>query len=199
MKVFTYEDSLADIVDFPGPTVFLAGPTVRGNQLHLTSWRFGHNHPDRTKYGIDGAISIFESLRFEGALIVPEFLTPKESDKGKLWIPRWEYAGLCGSDVNMFWIPRTKELIGLTTNHEHGYWLARFRHKMVYGGPPDAYRNTYLDEMWRIDAEDKGYEAPAIHANLFSTVVESIHLARNSNCAFRTKSRVPVDSPYGVF
>ena len=40
MKIFRYEDSPESVRDVEGKTVFLAGPTVRGNQQHLTSWRF---------------------------------------------------------------------------------------------------------------------------------------------------------------
>src|SRR3954469_9614769 len=107
MRILRYEDSLAEITRLNESVVFLAGPTVRGNQLHLTSWR-----PE--------AIAEFEKRDFGGTLILPEFSERTESDKGKLWIPRWEFAGLTGSDVVLFWVPRTKELIGLTTNHEHG-------------------------------------------------------------------------------
>ena len=39
MKIFRYEQSEEEIRNVNGPVVFLAGPTVRGNQLHLRSWR----------------------------------------------------------------------------------------------------------------------------------------------------------------
>jgi len=143
MKVLRYEDSLANIVDEPKPTVFLAGPTVRGNQPHLTSWR-------------PAAIEEFAKQGFDGTLILPEFTRKAESDKGKFWIPPWEFAGLSGCDVIMFWIPRTRELIGLTTNHEHGYWLGKRPAKCVYGRPEDSYRNSYLDIMWLVYSRYNG-------------------------------------------
>ena len=40
MKIFRYENSKDDVKNVKGPVIFLAGPTVRGNQQHLTSWRF---------------------------------------------------------------------------------------------------------------------------------------------------------------
>ena len=188
-KVYRYEDSLGDIVNEDVPTVFLAGPTVRGNQPHLVSWRFE-------------AIAEFERQQFEGSLIVPEFVDRTMSDKDKLWIPAWEFAGLCASDVNMFWVPRTKELIGLTTNHEKGYGLARNRNKVVYGRPDDSYRNIYLDIMWDMDFTQNGPmygERPLIHNNLSDTVTFSIMQARKQQGNNRCMSKVGVRSPYGVF
>ena len=127
MRVYRYEDSKQEVRDSIGPVIFLAGPTVRGHQPHLTSWRFE-------------AIEIFKSLGFDGSLIVPEFTSRTESDKGRLDIPMWEYNGLKRSDCILFWIPRTRELIGLTTNWEHGFWVARSLDKVIYGRPDDAYR-----------------------------------------------------------
>lgn len=141
MNEIRYETPIEQ-VDWKKPSVFLAGPTVRGNQPHLTSWRFE-------------AIRIFKEKGFEGNLIIPEFTDKTVSDKYRYDIPVWEFGGLTRSHVIMFWIPRTRELIGLTTNHEHGYWIARDREKVVYGRPDDAYRMTYLDIMWVEDAKTK--------------------------------------------
>ncbi len=142
MKEIRYETPI-ERVDFKLPTIFLAGPTVRGNQPHLTSWRFA-------------AIDLFKKYGFDGNLIIPEFSNKLESDKYRYDIPVWEFNGLSRSHVIMFWIPRTRELIGLTTNYEHGYWTAIDRDKVVYGRPDDAYRITYLDIMWVEDAKLKG-------------------------------------------
>jgi hypothetical protein len=76
-----YESSLQEVNNTQGPVIFLAGPTVRGNQTHLISWRFE-------------AIDIFKSLGFKGSLVVPEFTSKTESDKGKNDIPLWENNGL---------------------------------------------------------------------------------------------------------
>mgnify|MGYP000961070508 CR=1 FL=1 len=35
-----YEESEDMVSSIDRPSIFLAGPTVRGNQPHLTSWRF---------------------------------------------------------------------------------------------------------------------------------------------------------------
>jgi nucleoside 2-deoxyribosyltransferase len=154
VTVHRYEEPEETIRNIVRPSVFLAGPTVRGHQLHLTSWRFA-------------AIEEFERQGFEGDLIIPEFTSTLESDKGKAWIPLWEYNGLKKADCIMFWIPRTRELIGLTTNMEFGYWQAREPDKMVYGRPNDAYRMAYLDIMWE----------PTIHHTLEETVMAAISRA----------------------
>ena len=158
MKEIRYETPVAKI-DFLLPTVFLAGPTVRGNQTHLKSWR-----PD--------AVKLFKDKGFDGNLIIPEFTDPTESDKYRYDLPVWEFGGLSKCGVIMFWIPRTRELIGLTTNHEHGYWMGRDRSKVVYGRPDDAYRMSYLDIMWVEDYKRRGIpgQPPAIYNTLEKTV-----------------------------
>ena len=141
MKIFRYEQSKEEVNNINCPCIFLAGPTVRGNQPHLTSWRFS-------------AIDEFEKQGFDGALIIPEFVSKTESDKGKKWIPLWEYNGLKKADCILFWVPRTRELIGLTTNWELGYWMGKEPRKVVYGRPDDAYRIDYLDTMWEATRDD---------------------------------------------
>lgn len=162
MNVIRYETKQEDI-DYDLPTIFLAGPTVRGNQQHLTSWRFK-------------AIELFEEARFNGNLIVPEFLSKTESDQHRPDLPLWEFEGLKKCDVIMFWVPRTRELIALTTNYEFGYWTGRNRDKVIYGRPVDAYRIGYLDIMWkedRIERFKSNFGAP-IFNSLETTVLASI-------------------------
>ena len=146
------------------PSIFLAGPTVRGHQPHLTSWRYE-------------AIEEFKRQGFNGDIIVPEFTSKTESDQNKEWVPRWEYNGLKAADCIMFWIPRTKELIALTTNMEFGYWQGREPQKMVYGRPDDAYRMSYLDIMWDKVSDENGLYEPNIYNTLEDTVAASIKLA----------------------
>ena len=163
MNEIRYE-TLMYKVNWIKPTIFLAGPTVRGNQPHLISWR-------------PAAVALFKAKGFDGNLIVPEFADPLESDQFRYDIPVWEYTGLSNSDVIMFWVPRTKELIGLTTNHEHGYWIARDRAKVVYGRPSDAYRITYLDIMWVEDAKRRDNPTPCpIYTTLEKTVNATLEL-----------------------
>lgn len=169
LREVRYETRQED-VDYTLPSIFLAGPTVRGHQPHLTSWR-----PD--------AVKLLKQKGFIGNVIIPEFENPTISDKYRYDVPVWEYTGLSKSQVIIFWIPRTRELIGLTTNHEHGYWMAREREKMVYGRPDDAYRMVYLDIMWVEDA--KRYPNSdficAIHNTLEKTVDAALEKLNSIN------------------
>lgn len=146
------------------PVIFQAGPTVRGNQQHLTSWRFA-------------AIEEFNKQGYDGYLIIPEFVSKTESDKHRPDLPIWEFTGLKVCDVIMFWIPRTRELIGLTTAQELGYWMARKRSKVSYGRPNDAYRIQYSDIMWRADAEDRNIALTEIYTDMEGLIKESIKMA----------------------
>jgi len=156
-------ETFQEDVDYSLPSVFLAGPTVRGNQPHLVSWRFA-------------AIDEFKKQNFYGNLIIPEFLNKGESDKVRYDIPQWEFRGLVKSHAIMFWVPRTRELIGLTTNHELGYWMARDRDKVIYGRPDDAYRMSYLDIMWVEDYKERFNKnsGAVIYTTLEKTVKASI-------------------------
>lgn len=147
MKVFRYDTPIDIINRTKGPSIFLAGPTVRGNQQHLTSWRFQ-------------AIDIFKSLGFEGSLIVPEFIDKTESDKGRFELPIWEHNGLSKADIILFWVCRTRELYGLNTNSEHGYWLAKNPYKLIYARPDDAFRIQYNDIMHNQVYKELGVEEP---------------------------------------
>jgi nucleoside 2-deoxyribosyltransferase len=161
MKILTYEDS-CDKLDKSKPSCFLAGPTIRAHQTHLKSWR-------------KEALDLFEKANFSGTVIIPEFLVRNESNLEKDWIPIWEFTGLKTADVILFWIPRTRELIGLTTNYELGYWVAKEREKVIYGRPDDAYRISYPDIMWKEDANPG--ESTAIYNTLESTIKASMDLA----------------------
>lgn len=137
MNEVRYETSLDNVDTSSKPTIFLAGPTVRGHQTHLQpSWRYE-------------AIKIFNDYKFDGNIIIPEFSDVTKPDKGnEAWIVPWEYRGLSMADSILFWIPRTKELIGLNTNFEFGFWLGSNKKKVIYGRPEGSYRNVYLDLMW---------------------------------------------------
>ena len=80
MNVLRYETPETEFQNYTDkPIIFLAGPTVRGNQPHLTSWRFA-------------AIEEFKNQGFDGTLIVPEFTSKFESDQYRYDIPEWEFA-----------------------------------------------------------------------------------------------------------
>lgn len=164
LQEIRYETPIEDI-DFRYQTVFLAGPTVRGNQPHLKSWR-----PD--------AVELFRQKGFIGNIIIPEFTSPVESDKYRYDVPQWEFAGLQKCHVIMCWLPRTRELIGLTTNYELGYWVARDREKLIYGRPDDAYRVTYCDIMWVEDAKRRQKETGKMpDVSIYNTLDKTVDAA----------------------
>lgn len=142
MRTYRYESQMSEIKkDRANGVIFLAGPTVRGHQQHLQpSWRFE-------------ATRLIDDTGYDGSVIIPEFNNISESDQHRNELPRWEMEGMTLADVIMFWVPRTKELIALTTNFELGYWLARDRAKVLYGRPDGAYRTDYLDNIWEYDLE----------------------------------------------
>jgi len=164
MNIMRYESSIEDVINVAGPVVFLAGPTVRGNQIHLTSWRFE-------------AIEIFQKLEFTGTLILPEFSNRFESDKGRRDLPIWEHNGLERADCIMFWIPRTRECWGLNTNSEHHLWTWRKPTKVVYGRPEGAFRTEYNDVMWEHLLAEHGLTSP-IYNKLEDTIKAAIKLVR---------------------
>lgn len=164
MNIFRYETPNEMVSKVEGAVIFLAGPTVRGNQVNLgPSWRFE-------------AIEIFEKLGFDGTLVVPEFASRTESDKGRVELPIWEHNGLTRADCILFWICRTRELYGLNTNSEHGYWLAKAPEKLVYGRPEDAFRIEYNDIMHDRIYFELGTTRP-IFNTLENTIKASIELA----------------------
>jgi len=161
MQVLRYENTHDEILaESQAPKIFLAGPTIRANQTHLKSWR-------------GEALDLFEKAGFNGTVIIPEFLVRNESNLEKGLIPIWEFVALKEVDCIMFWVPRTQEAIGLTTNYELGYWVAREREKVIYGRPDDAYRISYPDIMWKEDA------TPGESVEIYNTLEDSVKAAVN--------------------
>jgi len=161
MDIYRYETSIEDIKNSfnkDKPIIFLAGPTPRPNQSHIPSWRIE-------------AIEEFKNQNFNGDIIIPEFEKTGVYNKD---LPIWEFEALKVCNVIMFWIPRTIELIGLTTNQELGYWMARDRNKIVYGRPDNAYRIEYQDIMWKADSIDRDMQYLPICHTLSETVSYSI-------------------------
>jgi nucleoside 2-deoxyribosyltransferase len=176
MNEIRYETPIEE-VNWNLPSIFLAGPTVRGNQPHLKSWR-------------PTAVELLKEAKFDGNVIIPEFANPTESDKYRYDVPVWEFNGLKKSGVILCWVARTKELIALTTNFELGYWLAKDRKKLVYGRPDDAYRITYSDIMWVEDAKD--YK-PMADCTIYNTLPKLVNAAVNKF----VKQPITVRSPFG--
>ena len=182
MKQFYYDNcTKLEINNFNGPVIFLAGPTVRGNQYDKLgpSWRVK-------------ACKLLKEYGFDGAVVLPEFTNPYESDKGRTELPVWEHNGLTRADCILFWLPRTRELWGLNTNSEHGFWLAKDPLKLVYGRPDDAFRIAYNDIMHNQIYHELDTTRP-IYNTLEDTVKASIELA---NSKWNLKQKLPFKSSW---
>jgi hypothetical protein len=125
------------------PSIFLAGPTARPlstlEQWHI--WFYGLKLRWRQE-----ALQIFTHKKFTGTVIVPE-----HDDWGLIndYIGQteWEANGLGNADVILFWVPRhLRFLPAFTTNIEFGKY---FGPRIVYGRPPTAPKNRYLDWMYQ--------------------------------------------------
>lgn len=135
-------------------SIFLAGPTPRGN--YIVSWR-------------NNASEILEKLGFDGVVYVPEYSTwkPKEDYIDQAM---WEREALIEASVIVFWIPRDlTDMPAFTTNVEFGYWL--HSGKVLYGRPDDARKIKYLDWLYNEDYNKNP------HNSLEELLKESIILA----------------------
>src|SRR5690349_16761700 len=98
-------------------TLFLAGPSPRNDAVK--SWRYE-------------ALDILRRLGFDGHVFIPEASDGvwKKDYAGQV---EWEEEGLHRSDVIVFWVPRSSDLPGYTTNIEWGRWYESG--KSVWGSP----------------------------------------------------------------
>lgn len=122
-------------------SIFLAGPTPRGEGIH--SWR-------------NEAVEKLEKIGFDGVVYVPEYST---------WKPKadyvdqamWERVALTNATIIIFWIPRSlPDMPAFTTNVEFGYWL--HSGKVLYGRPNDAVKIKYLDWLYKLDYNKEPYD-----------------------------------------
>jgi len=111
-------------------SIFLAGPTPR--DANTPSWR-------------PRALEILEEINFDGAVFVPESekWTTKEEYLSQV---EWEWEGMNGATVVVFWIPRNlEEMPAFTTNVEFG--LMAHSSKVVLGYPPHTPKMGYLHAL----------------------------------------------------
>jgi Nucleoside 2-deoxyribosyltransferase like len=117
---------------FDSPSIFLAGPTPRTDQV--VSWRIQ-------------ALQILQEAGFPGAVLIPErhdWVTSFDYNDQV----EWEFTCLEGATVIAFWVPRDLgSLPGFTTNVEFGRYVGSG--KLVYGRPDSAPKNRYLDWLYR--------------------------------------------------
>ena len=114
------------------PSIFLAGPTSRSK--NIKSWR-------------EDAINILKQLKFDGIVYIPECDFSSSSFDYNEQVS-WEWEAMEEADIIAFWIPRSEELPGFTTNVEFGYWIAKNKFKVYYGRPDNAIKNKYLDKLY---------------------------------------------------
>ena len=157
VQVRFYEDELGDL----GESIYLAGPTATLSGEPIAPWR-------------DECISFLARTSWTGTVIVPAF-RGRRSLGGRLVIT-WEREAMERASVILFWIPRTPDLVGLTTNVEFGYWAAHHRAKLVYGRPEDAYACLYLDMLWKETAKDP--TQAVIHRSLADTAAAALALCK---------------------
>lgn len=136
-------------------SIFLAGPTPRGNDT--PSWR-----PE--------AIALIEQMGFEGDILVPEqrdWASLRHYDDQITW--EWEGLNLC--TVALFWVPREiQNMPAFTTNVEFG--MLAHSSKAVLGYPQDAPKMRYLHAL------GTRYRLPIAHT-LEDTIAIALRKAQN--------------------
>lgn len=114
-------------------SIFLAGPTGRGGTKGY--WR-------------ERAISQIKEWEAEIGTDLNIFVPEHRGEASPEWTysrqVSWEEKNLKRASVIMFWIPRTENLPGFTTNIEFGEYL--HSGKIVVGAPLDALKMDYIHE-----------------------------------------------------
>lgn len=138
---------VGDKFDKRVPSIFLAGPSPRSFFLRRT-WR-------------DDALSILDAEVPVQLLPFPERPT-YEVFSGNVFIPlredggfakkyedqvHWEWKALGSASVILFWVPRSIDLPGLTTNVEFGFSCMLRPDRVVFGAPRNAWKTRYLRKL----------------------------------------------------
>jgi len=108
-------------------SLFLAGPSPRNEDQ--PNWR-------------TEALRILDAQDYDGVVFVP---LPRDGQWAHGYDSQveWETKYLNMADLVVFWIPRSENLPGLTTNVEYGMWFDTG--KAILGYPEDATHMRYLD------------------------------------------------------
>lgn len=123
-------------------SIFLAGPSPRyyiGSVIRTDTWR--HR-----------AIDILDQLGYDGVVFVPlpdyAFFKGIASNETIDYMNQveWEEQAMNMADQLFFYVERTEENIGLTTNIEFGKYCDSG--KVVYCRPKDALKVRYFDNIW---------------------------------------------------
>lgn len=112
-------------------SIFLAGPTPR--EKGVLDWR-------------EEAVELLADLGYDGVVFLP---VPRDSNWTKDYDHQvsWELQNLDRADQIVFWVPRSDDLPGFTTNVEYGRYFDSGR--AVLGYPKDAPKMRYLSALGR--------------------------------------------------
>lgn len=132
-------------------SIFLAGPSPRGD---YTDWK-GTWRED--------AIRILQAQGFDGHVFIPLPFSDLSYEAGVAW----EQHFLEIADHIVFWIPRSEELPGFTTNIEFGEWMRSG--KVSLGYPISTMKMRYLD----VKAQKYNFQ---VNHTLEGTLQHAVHL-----------------------
>lgn len=110
-------------------SIFLAGPSPRG-QEHA-NWR-------------SEALNILDRMGYDGVVFVPLTNNTEWKHAYDAQID-WELKYLHQADRIVFWVPRSADLPGYTTNVEFGYFAKS--HRVDLGYPPGTDHTRYLGNL----------------------------------------------------
>lgn len=149
--------NIGELTDLSGikNSIFLAGPCPREN--YEDDWR-------------TEAIDIIKNLGFSGNVLNPTNPLFKTIDLEKQ--TQWEREAMYKASAIVFWIPRSKEHIALTTNIELGYWIRK--NNIFVGFPEDSIKNEYVGIL-------SNKEGKKPYNNLFDMLYDVVEKLENNN------------------
>lgn len=159
-------------------SIFLAGPSPRSATAF---WRKNDWRKD--------AIKFLEANGYDGTVYIPipknKFFDQDSNDSSWSYDNQieWECQARARADALVFWIPRQKEMPGLTTNIEFGEDL--HKPNIFYGRPDEAESCRYLDKR----VLDNG---KLVHSNMESLFTEVIDYLDEGSLRKEGETEVPL-------
>lgn len=139
--------------------IFLAGPCPRSNYREA-DWR-------------EKIYDLFDALEFRGVLINPtnDKFDTYNSDELRLQTD-WEHEGMKRASAIIFWMDRSNDHPGFTTNVEIGMWLGK---KGVFAAmPPECTKNA--NRYIRIKLEEAGQKVYDSLEDVIQAVVADLNI-----------------------